>query len=117
MADQHGVVARRVETAVDGVMQGWAGQSAAAIEEQRLIKDEIAFVGGQVRLGGRRRNLDLVGDLVEVAAGGGGFGLDREAHRAASSLGFEAPWLVESFAASMAWARSARKHRLVLIPT
>src|SRR5438309_9248149 len=54
MAHQHHIVASRVEAPVGGVVEGDSGQGPPAIEEEVLIENEIAFIGGL-------RNLDLRG--------------------------------------------------------
>ena len=46
MTDQHGVVPRGIQAAVDRVMQGGIGEGAATLQQQVLAEHEVAFVGG-----------------------------------------------------------------------
>ena len=47
MADQHGVVPGRVQPAIHRVVQRYAGQRAAALQQQVLVEHKVAFVGGR----------------------------------------------------------------------
>ena len=46
VANQYGIVPRRIQPAVDGVMQRGTVQGAATLERQGAVQHEVAFVGG-----------------------------------------------------------------------
>ena len=46
VANQNGIIPRRIQPAVDGVMQRGTDQGAAALERQGAVEHEVAFVGG-----------------------------------------------------------------------
>ncbi len=50
MADEHGVVARGVELAVDGVVVGGARQDFPAFEGDHLVEEEVPLEIGPARL-------------------------------------------------------------------
>ena len=46
MADQHGVVAGRVQPAIHRIVQRNAGQRAPALQQQVLVEHEVALIRG-----------------------------------------------------------------------
>ena len=46
VANQHGVVPRRIQPAIHRIMQRNAGQRAPALQQQVLVEHKVAFVGG-----------------------------------------------------------------------
>ena len=46
MADEHGVVASRVQPAVHGIVQRGLRQRTPALQHQMLVQHEVAFIRG-----------------------------------------------------------------------
>ena len=54
MANQHRVVPGGIEPAIDGIVQGYVGQGASALQQQVLVEHKVAFICGDRNRRSRR---------------------------------------------------------------
>ena len=105
VTNQHGIVARGIQSAIHRIMQRGAGQRAATVQQQWLVEHKVAFVGGRQKWRFGRRG------------SGPGLGFSHSTHCAAWPAVVVAPAKDWPLATSIAWSRSARISRISSMPT
>jgi len=111
VANQNGIIARRIQPAVDGVMQRGTDQGMAALQRQGAVHDEVAFVGRLhgSRSGRPKRRCDCSYQTLIFVC------LSYFALRAVAAAIEPANFC--PFAVSIAWSKSANMSRMSSMPT